>query len=111
VRELQRSVLEAAGYDVATAENGRLALEHLDCDPDVGLVVTDLEMPELNGLELTAAIRGDSRRASLPVVIVTSLGTDDDRQRGIDAGADAYVVKSAYDQQALLATVGRLIGR
>jgi two-component system, chemotaxis family, sensor kinase CheA len=68
-------------------------------------------MPELNGLELTAAIRGDSRRASLPVVIVTSLGTDDDRQRGIDAGADAYVVKSAYDQQALLATVGRLIGR
>jgi two-component system, chemotaxis family, sensor kinase CheA len=111
VRELQRSVLEAAGYDVATAENGRLALEHLDRDPDVGLVVTDLEMPELNGLELTAAIRGDSRRASLPVVIVTSLGTDDDRQRGIDAGADAYVVKSAYDQQALLATVGRLIGR
>jgi two-component system chemotaxis sensor kinase CheA len=111
VRELQRSVLEAAGYDVATAENGRLALEHLDGDPDVELVVTDLEMPELNGLELTAAIRGDSRRSSLPVVIVTSLGTEDDRQRGIDAGADAYVVKSAYDQQALLATVGRLIGR
>jgi two-component system, chemotaxis family, sensor kinase CheA len=45
------------------------------------------------------------------VVIVTSLGGDDDRQRGIDAGADAYVVKTAYDQQALLATVGRLIGR
>jgi two-component system chemotaxis sensor kinase CheA len=111
VRELQRSVLEAAGYDVATAENGRHALEHLDGDPDVGLVVTDLEMPELNGLELTAAIRKDSRRSSLPVVIITSLGTDDDRQRGIDAGCDAYVVKSAYDQQALLATVGRLIGR
>jgi two-component system chemotaxis sensor kinase CheA len=111
VRELQRSVLEAAGYDVATAENGRHALEHLDRDADVGLVVTDLEMPELNGLELTAAIRKDPRRSSLPVVIITSLGTDDDRQRGIDAGCDAYVVKSAYDQQALLATVGRLIGR
>jgi len=111
VRELQRSVLEAAGYDVATAENGRLALEHLERDADVGLVVTDLEMPELNGLELTAAIRSDPRRSSLPVVIITSLGTEDDRQRGVDAGADAYVVKNAYDQQALLATVGRLIGR
>jgi two-component system chemotaxis sensor kinase CheA len=111
VRELQRSVLEAAGYEVATAENGRLALEHLDRDADVGLVVTDLEMPELNGLELTAAIRGNPARSSLPVVIITSLGAEDDRQRGIDAGADAYVVKSAYDQQALLATVGRLIGR
>jgi two-component system chemotaxis sensor kinase CheA len=111
VRELQRSVLEAAGYDVATAENGRLALEHLESDADVGLVVTDLEMPELNGLELTAAIRNDPRRSSLPIVIITSLGTEDDRQRGVDAGADAYVVKSAYDQQALLATVGRLIGR
>jgi two-component system, chemotaxis family, sensor kinase CheA len=111
VRELQRSVLEAAGYDVATAENGRLALEHLHADPDVGLVVTDLEMPELDGLELTAAIRSDPHHASLPVVIVTSLGGDDDRQRGVDAGADAYVVKSAYDQQALLATVRRLVGR
>jgi two-component system chemotaxis sensor kinase CheA len=111
VRELQRSVLEAAGYDVATAENGRLALEHLHADPDVGLVVTDLEMPELDGLELTAAIRSDPLHASLPVVIVTSLGGDDDRQRGVDAGADAYVVKSAYDQQALLATVRRLVGR
>jgi two-component system chemotaxis sensor kinase CheA len=68
-------------------------------------------MPELNGIELTAAIRKDPRRSSLPVVIVTSLGTEEDRQRGIDAGADAYVVKSVYDQQALLATVGRLIGR
>jgi two-component system, chemotaxis family, sensor kinase CheA len=111
VRELQRSVLEAAGYDVTTAENGRLALEQLHADSDIGLVVTDLEMPELNGLELTAVIRNDPTHSSLPVVIVTSLGGDDDRQRGIDAGADAYVVKTAYDQQALLATVGRLIGR
>jgi two-component system chemotaxis sensor kinase CheA len=111
VRELQRSILEAAGYEVATAENGRDALEHLDGNPDVGLVVTDLEMPVLDGLELTAAIRSDTRRSALPVVIITSLGTEEDRQRGIDAGADAYVVKSAYDQQALLATVGRLIGQ
>lgn len=111
VRELQRSVLEAAGYDVATAENGRRALEHLDDNLDVSLVVTDYEMPELDGFALTAAIRNDPRRSSLPVVIVTSCGAEEDRQRGIDAGADAYVVKSSYDQQALLGTVGRLIGR
>ncbi len=68
-------------------------------------------MPELDGLGLAAAIRDDPRRSSLPVIIVTSLGGAENRQRGIDAGADAYVVKSAYDQEALLATVGRLIGR
>jgi len=111
VRELQRSILEAAGYSVLTARDGRDALRVLGAEPDIALVVTDLEMPELDGLSLTRAIRADAARASLPVVIVTSRGSDDERRKGIEAGADAYMVKASFDQQALLATVGRLIGR
>jgi two-component system chemotaxis sensor kinase CheA len=111
VRELQRSILEAAGYRVATARDGRDALDVLDRDEDIGLVLTDLEMPEMDGLELTAVIRADPTRASLPIVIVTSRGSDDDRRRGIEAGADAYMAKGSFDQSALLEAVERLVGR
>jgi two-component system chemotaxis sensor kinase CheA len=111
VRELQRSILEAAGYPVATARDGRDALAVLDRDAAISLVITDLEMPELDGLGLTRAIRADPARSSLPVVIVTSRAADEDRRNGIDAGADAYMAKRSFDQQALLATVERLIGR
>jgi two-component system, chemotaxis family, sensor kinase CheA len=111
VRELQRSILEAAGYAVVTASNGRDALGALDRDSKIALVVTDLEMPGLNGLELTRAIRADAARSSLPVVIITSRGSEDDVRNGVEAGADAYMTKSGFDQQALLATVDRLVGR
>jgi len=111
VRELQRSILEAAGYRVATARDGRDALDVLDRDDEIALVLTDLEMPELDGLALTSAIRADVARSSLPVVIVTSHGSDEDRRRGIEAGADAYMTKRSFDQQALLETVQRLVGR
>ena len=111
VRELQRSILEAAGYPVVTARDGRDALQVLGRHPETALVITDLEMPELDGLGLTRAIRADPARASLPVVVVTSHGTDEDRRQGIEAGADAYMVKRDFDQQALLATVERLAGR
>jgi two-component system chemotaxis sensor kinase CheA len=111
VRELQRSILETAGYPVVTAQDGRDALAVLDRDGQIALVVTDLEMPELNGIELTRAIRASAARSSLPVVIVTSRGSDGDRRRGIEAGADAYMSKSGFDQQTLLAIVARLVGR
>ena len=111
VRELQRSILEAAGYPVVTARHGREGLERLAAQPDIAMVLTDLEMPELNGLELTRACRADPALSSLPVVIVTSLSSDEDRQRGIEAGADAYMAKQTFDQQTLLATVQRLVGR
>jgi two-component system, chemotaxis family, sensor kinase CheA len=110
VRELQRSILEASGYAVETAENGRHALSLLDRDPSISLVVSDVDMPELDGFELAAAIRAHPDRGALPVVIVTSRDSDEDRRRGAEAGADAYVVKSAFDQGTLLATVERLIG-
>jgi two-component system, chemotaxis family, sensor kinase CheA len=111
IRELQRSILEAAGYRVQTARDGRDAMTHLDRDEDIDLVVTDVEMPEMDGIELTRTIRAHATCSALPVVIVTSLGEDDERQRGIDAGADAYMVKRKFDQHDLLETVERLVGR
>jgi two-component system chemotaxis sensor kinase CheA len=111
VRELQRSILEAAGYSVVTARDGRDALAVLDRDAGVSLVITDLEMPELDGIGLTRAIRAGSARSSLPVIIVTSRAAEEDRLSGIEAGADAYMAKRSFDQQALLATVERLVGR
>jgi two-component system, chemotaxis family, sensor kinase CheA len=110
VRELQRSILEAAGYRVVTARNGREALQCLAEDAEVGLVLTDIEMPELDGIELVRAIRADERHAELPVVIVTTRGEEEDRQAGLEAGADAYMAKRSFDQQALLDTIGQLVG-
>ena len=111
VRELQRSILEAAGYQVATAGDGIAALQQLGGGADIDLVVTDLEMPEMGGLELLRRVREDPETASLPVVVVTSLSSDEDQRRGLEAGADAYVTKDRFDQRALLDTVERLIGR
>jgi two-component system chemotaxis sensor kinase CheA len=111
VRELQRSILETAGYQVVTARHGREALTLIHRDSEIAMVVSDLDMPELDGLALTRAIRADPARATMPVVIVTSRGSDQDRRRGIEAGADAYMAKPSFDQRALLATVERLVGR
>lgn len=109
VRELQRSILEAAGYEVITARDGREALETLTSPIGVELVVSDIEMPEMNGLELLGAIRGREHGHSLPVIVVTSHGSEEDRQRGADAGADAYIVKGDFEREGLLAAASRLL--
>ena len=111
VRELQRSILEAAGYRVETARDGSEAFSCLLRDDEIVLVLTDLEMPEMDGVELTRAIRDDPVRNSTPIVILTSRSDEGDRRRGLDAGADAYMVKRSFDQHALLETVERLVGR
>jgi two-component system chemotaxis sensor kinase CheA len=110
IRELQRSILGAAGYDVLTARDGREALDALERAPDVQLVLTDVEMPVLDGFGLLEQIRAHPVHGSLPVIIVSSRGDEADRRRGAEAGADAYVVKSEFDQRSLLATVQRLVG-
>lgn len=110
IRELQRSILEAAGYHVVTATGGRDALDRLAGSAGIDIVVTDIQMPGMDGLELLREIRDDTELSSLPVVVLTSLASDDDRRRGLEAGADAYVTKDRFDQRALLETVGRLVG-
>ncbi len=72
-------------------------------------MVSDIEMPRMDGVELTATIRADEKLGSLPVVLVTSLGSREDKERGIDAGANAYIIKGSFDQNNLLETVERLI--
>ena len=110
VRELERSILEESGYRVRTAADGRLALAAL-ADTPADLVVTDVEMPNCDGLELTRAIRAQPALTGLPVVVVTSRSSDADRRLAMDAGADAYLVKGDLDRRTLLEVVGRLLGR
>ncbi|MGZ6707319.1 MAG: response regulator [Solirubrobacteraceae bacterium] len=110
VRELERTILEAAGYRVRTAEDGHAALAVLDREPDIECVVSDVEMPRMDGLDLLEAIRARREHSALPVIIVSARDDDDSLERGADADADAWVVKSEFDQEALLETVGRLIG-
>jgi two-component system chemotaxis sensor kinase CheA len=107
-RTLEKSILEAAGYQVRVAADGAAALDLLGREP-CDLVVTDIEMPRLDGFSLTARVRADERLRDLPVILVTSLDSDDDRRRGVEVGADAYIVKGAFDQDRLLETIRRLI--
>ncbi|MDX6668959.1 MAG: two-component system, chemotaxis family, sensor kinase CheA, partial [Solirubrobacteraceae bacterium] len=109
VRELQRSILEAAGYRVETARDGHEALTMVTDGADIELVVTDVTMPEMDGIALLRAIREDPQHGSLPIVVVSALGGEEDRRRGAEAGADAYIVKEEFDQRALLETVNRLL--
>jgi two-component system chemotaxis sensor kinase CheA len=109
VRELQRSILERAGYLVQTANDGKEALTMLNEHPP-DLVITDIEMPNVDGIALTANIRSHPRLANIPVLIVTSRTNEDEHRRGLDAGADALIVKSAFDEPSLLSAVSRLLG-
>jgi two-component system chemotaxis sensor kinase CheA len=73
------------------------------------LVVSDVEMPRMGGFDLTIRIRADARFSELPVVLVTALDSCEDRERGVDAGANSYIVKSGFDQGNLLEVIGRLL--
>jgi two-component system chemotaxis sensor kinase CheA len=109
VRELQRGILERAGYDVQVASDGRQALASLAQQPS-DLVVTDVEMPVMDGFALTEAIRAHPTLANTPVLIVSSRASEADRERGLEAGADGYITKSAFDESSLLTAVNRLLG-
>lgn len=107
-RMLLKNVLEAAGYEVHTAVDGQDALERLRRIA-VDVLISDVEMPRLDGLGLTRAVREDRLLASLPVVLITSLGSPEHQEAGMLAGADAYIVKSKFDQSDLLQTLRRLV--
>jgi two-component system chemotaxis sensor kinase CheA len=107
-RALLKGILESAGYDVATAFDGADAFAALS-SRQFDLVVSDVEMPRMNGFELTAKIRGHKDLSELPVVLVTALESREDKERGIDVGANAYIVKSSFEHSNLLEVVRRLI--
>lgn len=106
-RGLLKNILEAAGYQVKAAVDGVEAWALLCLEP-FDVVVSDVEMPRMNGFDLTARIRADRRLAELPVVLVTALDSREDRERGVDVGANAYIVKRDFDQKRLFEVLQRL---
>ena len=110
VRELERVILESAGYEVVTAVDGLDGLARLRAQP-ADLVLSDVEMPGMDGFTLTRTIRRTRGWEQVPVVIMTSRGDESDRRAGLEAGANAYLLKSDFDQTELVDTVRRLVGR
>ncbi|MEM5314833.1 hybrid sensor histidine kinase/response regulator [Paraburkholderia sp. JHI869] len=109
VRELERKLLEKRGYDVTVAVDGMdgwntLRNAHFD------LVITDVDMPRMDGIELVTMIKGDAQHRNVPVMIVSYKDREDDRRRGLDAGADYYLTKGSFHDEALLDAVNDLIG-
>ncbi len=109
VRELERKLLLSRGYDVAVAVDGMdgwnaLRDEHFD------LLITDIDMPRMDGIELVTLVRRDNRLRSLPVMVVSYKDREEDRRRGLDAGADYYLAKASFHDEALLDAVQVLIG-
>jgi two-component system, chemotaxis family, sensor kinase CheA len=107
-RTLLKNILDSAGYNVETAVDGIDALTVLRTGK-IDLVVSDIEMPKMNGFDLTAKIRANKKFSELPVVLVTALESRKDKEKGVDAGANAYIVKSTFEQSNLLEVIRELI--
>ncbi|RME88096.1 MAG: hybrid sensor histidine kinase/response regulator, partial [Planctomycetota bacterium] len=105
-RLMLKSILEHHGFEVITAIDGQEGWEKLLQTP-VDLVVTDVEMPQMNGFELTQKIK--SHYPQLPVILVTSLEKEEDRKKGLEAGANAYIVKSGFDQKELVERINQFL--
>ena len=108
-RTLEKNILEAVGYRVSLATDGQEALGVIDKSGVPDLVISDILMPRMDGFTLTQRLKGDERTAGVPVVLVSSLDSVADKTRGIEVGADAYIVKSRFDQGSLLETIEQLI--
>jgi two-component system chemotaxis sensor kinase CheA len=107
-RTLVKNILEAAGYEVIDAADGMEAWQFLQ-DKSVDLVVSDVEMPRMDGFALTQTIRNSKRHQKLPVILVTALETEQDKMRGLDAGANAYLPKSGFDQTNLIEVIEQFV--
>jgi two-component system, chemotaxis family, sensor kinase CheA len=107
-RLLLKNILQTAGFEVRTAVDGMEALTTLRFE-QVDLVISDVQMPRLDGFELTAKIRADKSLAALPVILITSLASREDKARGGEAGANAYIVKTSFDQGDLLDAIRRFL--
>lgn len=106
-RTLEKNILESYGYDVVTAIDGQDAILKMQ-EKNFDVIVSDVQMPNMGGLELTEKIKQDNRYSKIPVILVTAMESDEDKKRGIQVGADAYIVKSSFDQSNLLTTIKRL---
>jgi two-component system, chemotaxis family, sensor kinase CheA len=108
IRTQMQRLLKGAGYNVTVAENGLLGLQQIQAQ-EFDIVLSDVEMPEMNGLEMTTKIRQNPQYAHLPIVLITTLASPEDKRRGQAAGANAYLTKGDFDQQVLFKTLEQLI--
>lgn len=108
-RELERSMLEASGYDVHVAVDGLDGLSKLS-ERKYNLIISDVQMPRMDGFEMVDKLKKDKRYKDIPIIMVTGLQKDEERRRGIEVGASAYIVKSSFDQASLLETIQMLVG-
>ena len=109
VREVERKLLESAGYHVQTAVDGMDGLNVLRSQP-FDMLVTDVDMPRMNGVELVKTVRQDASLRSLPVLMVSYKDREEDKMRGLEAGADYYLTKGSFHDEGLLNAVVDLIG-
>lgn len=107
-RTLIKAILENAGYDVSAAADGAEAWRFVERS-GADLVVADVEMPEMSGFELTETIRASAEHGDIPVILLTALESDNDKARGLSVGANAYLLKSAFDQRELLSTIRQMV--
>lgn len=107
-RTLEKNILEVAGYQVTTATHGIEALKRLK-ENQIDLIVSDIQMPNMDGFELTVYLRDSSEYGDIPIILVTSLESREDRERGMLSGANAYIVKRGFDQAELLATIQKYL--
>jgi len=108
-RTMERSILITHGYQVTIAVSGEDALEKIAND-SFDLVISDIEMPGINGFDLTRMLRTLEEYREVPIIIVSSMSRDEDKRNAIEAGAQAYIVKGSFEQGTLLDTVETLIG-
>ncbi|MDD3014613.1 MAG: hybrid sensor histidine kinase/response regulator [Candidatus Gastranaerophilales bacterium] len=108
-RILERNILRSAGYNVTVAVNGLDALTKLISEK-FDLVLSDIEMPEINGFELTERLRTDNRFKDIPIILVTSLVSEADKRKGLDLGANAYITKGGFNQEELINTIKKMLG-
>jgi len=109
VREMERRLLVRAGYQVTTAQNGQEAWNLLRLN-DYDLLISDVDMPQMNGIELVAKVRDNPRLGRMPVIILSYKDREEDRQRGLDAGADFYLTKGDFQNENFRQAVIDLIG-
>lgn len=108
VRNMLRNILESNGFEVKTAVDGFDGYEQLMAG-HYDLIVSDVEMPRINGFEFTSKIRQHPVYKHLPVILVTALESAEDRRKGMEAGANAYIVKGSFDKNNLIETINHLI--
>ena len=109
-RELERSILQASGYDVHVAVDGLDGLNKVS-KRKFDLIISDVEMPRMNGFQMVETLKQNDHSKDIPVIMVTALQKDEEKRRGMEVGASAYIVKSSFDQSNLLETIQTLIGQ